>query len=113
MEGLKSESAKKAVKKMLFYYISALIEEGNEDPKRIAATELGEMINLSEEQVEFVINSTNIGVSNFLKDLTDIVLLIEKGDDKSRSIAVKMIEAIRDKAADTIKEMGLDYVNEN
>lgn len=46
--------AKIAVVDMLFYYIYSLIKEGVADPKQVLATELPEIIQLSEEQIQYV-----------------------------------------------------------
>jgi len=53
MESNKISGAKHGVQTMMFYYLSSLIGSV-EDPKQHIATELGKMINLSEEQIQYV-----------------------------------------------------------
>ena len=53
MEDNKMSGAKNGLQTMLFYYLYSLI--GNvEDPKQYIATEIGKMIDLSEEQIQYV-----------------------------------------------------------
>lgn len=54
MENSKEYGAKQAVQTMLFYYLSSLITNHVEDPKQQIASELGAMIDLSEEQIQYV-----------------------------------------------------------
>ena len=53
MEDNKISGAKNALQTMLFYYLYSLIDNV-EDPKQYIATELGKMINLSEEHIQYV-----------------------------------------------------------
>ena len=53
MESNKISGAKHGVQTMMFYYLSSQIGSV-EDPKQHIATELGKMINLSEEQIQYV-----------------------------------------------------------
>lgn len=57
----KISGAKQAVQNMLYYYLIALQESNVKDPKKVIATEIGEMIDLSEEQVDYVNMSINEG----------------------------------------------------
>ena len=53
MEDNKMSGAKNGLQTMLFYYLYSLI--GNvEDPKQHIATEISKMIDLSEEQIQYV-----------------------------------------------------------
>ena len=53
MDDSRLTGAKEGVQTMLFYYLLAL--QGNvKDPKQVIATELGHMIDLSEEQIQYV-----------------------------------------------------------
>ena len=58
MDDSRLTGAKEGVQTMLFYYLLAL--QGNvKDPKQVIATELGHMIDLSEEQIQYVIGKVN------------------------------------------------------
>ena len=53
MDDSRLTGAKEGVQTMLFYYLLAL--QGNvKDPKQVIATELGHMIDLSEERIQYV-----------------------------------------------------------
>jgi hypothetical protein len=66
-----------AVKKMLLYYISALYSNGVEDVKQYIATRIGDMINLSEEQVKFIIANLNNN-NALITNLENNIKLLEK-----------------------------------
>ena len=50
----KVTGAKQGVQNMLFYYISALMDNGVQDVKQYIASEISSMIDLSEEQATYV-----------------------------------------------------------
>lgn len=106
MEGndiLKSrlESSKAAVQNMLFYYITTLIDCGVKDPKQKIATEIGEMIDMSEEQAMFVQSNISLD-SNILKGLSSSIDLLKnmeragKIDQESIGIVINLLTAIKD-----------------
>ena len=106
---LKTEGVKRAAAKMIFYYISTLISVGDEDPRRTVATELGEMIDLSKEQVEYVLYTLDKNNDSlFLKDLDTIISLIESNDKESIAIALQMITKIRNDAKEAFDELKLE-----
>lgn len=88
-----------AVKKMLLYYISALQSVGVEDTKQYVATRIGEMISLSEEQVQFIL--ANLDKQNqLIENLDNSVRLLEKMkeeeklDLESLDIVIKILNLI-------------------
>ena len=106
---LKTEGVKRAAAKMIFYYISTLISIGDEDPRRTVATELGEMIDLSKEQVEYVLYTLEKNNDSlFLKDLDTIISLIESNDEESIAIALQMITRIRNDVKEAFDEIKLE-----
>ena len=61
------DSSRKTVEDMLFYYLFGLIRSGVQDPKQVIATEVASMINLTEEQLDYIkINTQDISVVDFL-----------------------------------------------
>lgn len=75
MDNSKINGAKHSVQTMLFYYLSSLIGTV-EDPKQHIATEMGAMINLSEEQIQYV----QMSVANnnkVLENLSSSIALLE------------------------------------
>lgn len=71
----KVSGAKQSVQTMLFYYLSSIIGTVP-DPKQYIATELGKMIDLSEEQIRYVqMNIKN--ESKMLDNLSSSVQLLE------------------------------------
>lgn len=84
--------AKEGVQTMLFYYLLAL--QGNvEDPKQVIATELGHMINLSEEQIQYVQShiSTN---GKLVKSLSYSIQLLENME-KTGKLDLESISIIK------------------
>lgn len=103
---LHTTGAKQGLRNMLYYYIDSLIGEGVEDPKSVIAKEIGEMINLSYDQVCYLNSSLSDSVS--LSDNVDmcIKLLInlektQKLDLESIVIVRKTLEIINSKLNDT------------
>ena len=67
--------AENSVQTMMFYYLSTLIGEV-EDPKQYMATKMGKMIDLSEEQIQYV--KINISNNNkMLDNLSSSIALLE------------------------------------
>lgn len=85
--------ARKGVETMLYYYLSSLI--GNvEDPKQVIATELGTLINLSEEQVQYV----KMNVANNNKALENLSCCIDllKSMEQSGELDMTSIKLVKD-----------------
>lgn len=78
----KISGAKLAVQTMLYYYLSSLIDTV-EDPKQVIATELGEMINLSEAQIQYV-NMNLINDNKMLDNLTCSIDLLKSMEQKKK-----------------------------
>ena len=82
MEDNKMSGAKNGLQTMLFYYLYSLI--GNvEDPKQYIATEMGKMIDLSEEQIQYV--EMNIANDNkLLENLSSSIRLLDNIEKTNR-----------------------------
>lgn len=97
----RTSGAKQAVQNMLYYYLIALKDEKVQDPKRVIATELGEMIDLSEEQVDYVVASLNDG-SRLTENLSKCVELLRGMlsagtlDKDAVNIVVQILELTND-----------------
>ena len=108
MNNSKISGAKQGVQTMMFYYLSSLI--GNvEDPKQYMATELGKMINLSEEQVQYV--KMNIANDNKMIDnLSSSISLLEnmektnKLDIESIGIVKGVLNIMREQCKNVLSE---------
>jgi hypothetical protein len=89
-----------AVRKMLLYYVSALQSTGVEDVRQYIATRIGEMISLSEEQVQFILANFN-KENQLIENLDNSVRLLEKMkkeeklDMESLDIVIKVLSLIR------------------
>ena len=112
MESTNIQGCRRAVSKMLFYYVSALLEAGCADPNQIIATELGEMINLSHEQVNFAVAHVNSGF-HLMDDLKSVRELVALKDSDSSDIALKLLDNMIDIVSDTISEIGEIESNDN
>ena len=71
------KGSESAVRKMLLYYVSALQSVGVEDVKQYIATRIGEMISLSEEQVQFILANFN-KENKLIENLDNSIQLLEK-----------------------------------
>ena len=65
------KGSESAVRKMLLYYVSALQSVG------VVATRIGEMISLSEEQVQFILANFN-KENKLIENLGNSIQLLEK-----------------------------------
>ena len=109
MEHNKISGAKNGLQTMLFYYLYSLI--GNvKDPKQYIATELGKMINLSEEQIQYI--KLNVANDNKLLDnlsssidLLDNIEKTGKLDIQSIKIVKGILEIIKSQSEDILKDM--------
>lgn len=93
----KVTSAKSAVSTMLVYYHQALVEAGCGDTKQVIATELANMIKLSDKQKEYVIdNSKGLSANDMLKNIIILLTKMEKDNkvDKSSIALIKQNIAI-------------------
>lgn len=109
MEDSRILGAKDGVQHMLFYYLTALIDSGVKDPKQHIATEIGKMIDLSEEQVSYV--KTNIGLKNtLLENLSSSVTLLENMktsdtlDKDSVDIVIGLLTVIKDECSKLLQD---------
>lgn len=100
--------AKHSVQTMMFYYLSSLIGSV-EDPKQYIATELGKMIDLSEEQIQYVkMNVTND--NKMLDNLSSSIALLEnmektgKLDLESVGIVKQILEIMKQQCEQTLQE---------
>ncbi len=87
------------VRKMLMYYISALKDAGIEDINQYIATKMAEMIQLSEEQLKFVLvnfNNENKLVDNLQNSIQLLTAMKDKKklDLESLEIVIKVLNLI-------------------
>lgn len=109
----KITGAKQGVQNMLFYYISALMDNGVKDPKQHIATEIGQMIDLSEDQVLYV--ETHLRNDNKLVDnLSSSIALLQnmektgKLDLESIKIVKGVLEIMHTQCTDILNQVGVD-----
>lgn len=113
MEDNKIAGGRHGVQTMLFYYLSSLMGTV-EDPKQFIATEISKMIDLSEEQVQYV--KMNIANDNKLvENLSSSIALLKnmeetgKADFESIKIVRGILEIMKTQSEEAIKEyMGDD-----
>ena len=109
MEDNKMSGAKNGLQTMLFYYLYSLI--GNvEDPKQYIATEIGKMIDLSEEQIQYV--EMNIANDNkLLENLSSSINLLDniektgKLDMESIKIVKGILEIMKKQCVEILDDM--------
>ena len=109
MEDNKMSGAKNGLQTMLFYYLYSLI--GNvEDPKQYIATEIGKMIDLSEEQIQYV--EMNIANDNkLLENLSSSIRLLNniektgKLDMESIKIVKGILEIMENQCKEILDDM--------
>ena len=109
MEDNKISGAKNGLQTMLFYYLYSLI--GNvEDPKQYIATEMGKMINLSEEQIQYV--KMNVANDNkLLENLSSSICLLDniektgKLDMESIKIVKGILEIMENQCKEILNDM--------
>lgn len=102
MEDNKISGSKAGAQTMLFYYLYSLMGKVK-DPKQVVATELGKMIDLSEEQINYV--QLNLSMENtLLANLESSISLLKvmkttgKLDIESLQIVISMLDLMRQKA---------------
>ena len=109
MEDNKMSGAKNGLQTMLFYYLYSLI--GNvEDPKQYIITEMGKMIDLSEEQIQYV--EMNIANDNkLLENLSSSIRLLDniektgKLDMESIKIVKGILEIMENQCKEILDDM--------
>lgn len=107
MDG-KISGAKNSVQTMMFYYLSSLIGVV-EDPKQYIATEMGKMIDLSEEQIQYVKMSISSDCK-ILDNLSSSIALLEniektgELDLESIGIVKNILRIIKNQCEKTLKE---------
>ena len=109
MEDNKMSGAKNGLQTMLFYYLYSLI--GNvEDPKQYIITEMGKMIDLSEEQIQYV--EMNIANDNkLLENLSSSINLLDniektgKLDMESIKIVKGILEIMENQCKEILDDM--------
>ena len=93
MENSKEFGAKQAVQTLMFYYLSSLIGKVD-DPKQVIASELGAMIGLSENQIQYV----HMGIKNneVIENFNSCIRLLDtmKDRDSFDLDSVKIIKSI-------------------
>lgn len=93
MDNSRITGAKQSVQNMLFYYISALIDSGVKDVKQYIASEIGDMIDLSEEQVSYV--QSHISNENkVVENLSSSIALLE-GMEKTGKLDLEAIKIVK------------------
>lgn len=92
----KVRGAKIATQNMLMYYYQALVEEGHPDPKREMATELPKMIQLSQEQAQYVQAEIAAGNSDMsIKELLQHMIVLLKEMEQSQTFLSDNVEMVK------------------
>ena len=108
MSDSKENGAKIGVQNMLYYYLSSIIETV-EDPKQFIASEMGAMIDLSEEQIQYVKmnTSSNNKMLENLSSSIDLLVNIEKTktlDLESIAIVRQILELMKKQCEDSLRK---------
>lgn len=109
MEDNKMSGAKNGLQTMLFYYLYSLI--GNvEDPKQHIATEISKMIDLSEEQIQYV-EMNIVNDNKLLENLSSSIRLLDniektgKLDMESIKIVKGILEIMKNQCKEILDDM--------
>ena len=106
-------SSKKAVEDMLFYYYYSLVKTNCSDPKKVIATEIPQMIKLTEDQMNYIkINSLqNNQLLENLDSSVGLLSSIEESkvlDIESIQIVKGILMAMRDQCKQTFDNFLID-----
>ena len=107
------DGARSNVKTMLYYYIVALMEAGDQDPKETIASQIADMIGLSEDQVAFVKDkmTQRTTLEQQLECAIELLHAIEKSkklDIESVRIVRKLLASILDSYKEAIRKFTED-----
>lgn len=96
----KLDGARNNVRTMLYYYIVALVEAGDPNPKETITKQIGDMIGLAEDQIAFVEDklTSRTTMDQQLECAVELLQAIEKSkklDMESVRIVTKLIQSIR------------------
>ena len=111
----RTSGAKQAVQNMLFYYLTELINEP--DPKQIIASEMGAMIDLSEDQLNYVkmqLSTKNKVIDNLSSciELLDHMITSNKIDIESLNIVIRVLSLMKDACSATLDSFDLNFEEE-
>lgn len=87
------DSSRKAVEDMMFYYLFGLIRNGEQDPKQVIATEVAKMINLTEEQLDYV--KINTEEHNNLIENLDCSIELLSNIEQSKKLDLESIKIVK------------------
>ena len=87
------ESCRKAVENMMFYYLFGLLRNGIEDPKQVIATEVANMINLTEEQLDYI--KINTEEHNNLIENLDCSIDLLSNIEQSKKLDMESIKIVK------------------
>lgn len=108
MDNGRLKGAKQGLQTMLFYYLSALIPLVK-DPKQCIATDIGKMIDLSEEQLAYVkmTIATQNRVMSSLSSSIELLEVMEKSqklDVESLSIVKRVLNTLKDECSKALNQ---------
>lgn len=108
MDNGRLKGAKQGLQTMLFYYLSALIPLVK-DPKQCIATDIGKMIDLSEEQVAYVkmtIATQNKVITSLSSsiELLEVMEKTQKLDVESLGIVKGVLNTLKDECSKALNQ---------
>lgn len=115
MESNKTLGAKAGLQSMIYYYLTALVESGVQDPKQKIATDMAGMIDLSEEQLAYVGSHLTKGIrfEDELKSSIDLLKGMQRSnklDKETLQIVIAMLEEGMKQLEDAIDNYTLDTI---
>jgi hypothetical protein len=87
------DSSRKAVENMMFYYLFGLIRSGEQDPKQVIATEVAKMVNLTEEQLDYI--KINTEEHNNLLENLDCSIELLSNIEQSKKLDLESIKIVK------------------
>lgn len=87
------ESCRKTVEDMMFYYLFGLLRSGEQDPKQVIATEVAKMINLTEEQLDYI--KINTEEHNNLIENLDCSIELLSNMEQSKKLDMESIKIVK------------------
>lgn len=80
------KAPEKALQTMLIYYYQTIAKTGVDNPKKIMATNLASMINLSKEQSQFIVDNTENDNLNATETIDSLIALLLPYTEKRKTI---------------------------
>lgn len=83
------KAPKEALNTMLIYYYQTLCKNGYNDPRKIIATEISNMINLSKEQSQYIIDKIDNSSLTSTEVIDSIISILLSHTQSEKVLSIK------------------------